>query len=168
MPVTSGALFSYTKYREHFAHEEAKPAVWRWQELAEMLQAVGHTERGSLTLASGDTAGSCEILPGIAISTQVVKSGASTRSHAHAWWHLYFVQAGVGRALLGETLDATALSRGDLLLIPAWCGHRFENTGGVDDLVLMSMTNLPQQARLSNLLADEPTDRVMSLQKETA
>ncbi len=31
---------------------------------------------------------------------------------------------------------------------------------------LMSMTNLPQQARLSNLLAEEPEDRVEAIEEE--
>jgi len=43
---------------------------------------------------------------------------------------------------------------------------RFENLAERDNLVRMSMTNLPQQARLSNLLAEEPEDRVEAIEEE--
>ena len=158
MSVLSGAVFPYTKYREIYRREQGRAIVWRWAELAEQLEASEHSERGTLTLSTAATAGGCELVPGMAISIQVVRAGCQTRPHAHSWWHLFLVQSGTGTMLLGDSLDATRLSRGDLVLVPAWCEHHFENLVGQDSLVLMSITNLPQQARLSNLLADEPED----------
>jgi gentisate 1,2-dioxygenase len=53
--------------------------------------------------------------------------------------------------------DTRRLEAGDLLLVPAWNDHRFENDGD-EDLVLLSMSNLPHQAALANHLAREPVD----------
>jgi gentisate 1,2-dioxygenase len=91
---------------------------------------------------------------------QVVKPGAATRPHAHAWWHLFVVQAGQGTMRLGDAETPTSLDRGDVVMVPAWCAHSIENRAKQDDLILMSLTNLPQQAGLSNLLAKEPDDQV--------
>ncbi|HEY0523486.1 MAG TPA: cupin domain-containing protein [Stellaceae bacterium] len=160
MTDLNGSVFPYLDYREHYSREQPKPAVWRWTELAERIAGSHHNERGSLTLSTAaGTAGGCEIIAGMAISIQVVKPRERTRPHAHAWWHLFFVQNGTGTATFGEQQDATPLNRGDLILVPAWSAHHFENLGA-DDLILMSMTNLPQQAKLSNLLAREPDDDV--------
>ena len=70
--------------------------------------------------------------------------GERTRPHAHSWWHLFFVRAGSARAVL-KSHASRALAEGDLLLVPAWTDHHFENDSP-KDLVLLSMSNLPQQA----------------------
>jgi gentisate 1,2-dioxygenase len=162
MAVLSGATLPYLKYRQLYSqlHSQIRelPVVWRWRELAEQFDASAHTERGTLTLSTAGTAGRCELVPGMAITIQVVRAGDRTRPHAHAWWHLFFVQAGTGTMVLGKAQDVVQLSRNDLVLVPAWCEHHFENMTEPENLVLMSITNLPQQAGLSNLLANEPED----------
>lgn len=158
MAVLTGATLPYERYRNLYSQKRELPVVWRWRELTEQLDASAHTERGTLALSVADTAGRCELVPGMAITIQVVSSGGRTRPHAHSWWHLFFVQAGTGTMVLGNARDVAQLSRGDLVLVPAWCEHHFENTSEQESLVLMSISNLPQQAGLSNLLAAEPED----------
>jgi gentisate 1,2-dioxygenase len=158
MAVLSGATLPYVSYRKLYSPRRELPVVWRWRELIEQFDTTAHTERGTLTLSTADTAGRCELVPGMAISIQVVRAGGRTRPHGHSWWHLFFVQAGTGTMVLGNAQDVVQLSRGDLVLVPAWCEHHFENMTEQDSLVLMSITNLPQQAGLSNLLANEPED----------
>ena len=158
MAVRNGATLPYLKYRSLYSQRRELPVVWKWKELAEQFDTSAHTERGTLTLSTADPAGRCELVPGMAISIQVVSAGGRTRPHAHAWWHLFVVQAGTGTMVLGSARDEVQLSRGDLVLVPAWCEHHFENTSEQESLALMSMTNLPQQAGLSNLLAHEPED----------
>ena len=168
MSVQNGTVYPYTKYREHFCQEQGQPVAWKWADLIDLLDASRHTERGTLTLATTDSASGCELLPGVAISMQVVKPSGSTRSHAHSWWHLFVVQTGMGTMTLSDQKAVTSLNRGDLVLVPAWCAHSIENLSMQDDLVLMSLTNLPQQAALSNLLAKEPDGQVESTPAQAA
>lgn len=152
--------FPYLKYREHYAQIKATPIIWTWSKLQRRLSEARHHERGSITLSTEPSASGCEIISGMAISIQVVAAGQQTRAHAHAWWHLFFVQMGSGTAMLETSSSGVPLNEGDLLLVPGWCEHWFINSGSVD-LVLMSVTNLPQQARLSNLLANEPGNKIV-------
>ncbi|HEY1609778.1 MAG TPA: cupin domain-containing protein [Paraburkholderia sp.] len=155
--VTCGRLFDYHQYRAYFV--DAEPAVvgWSWAETAAALMASPHGERGTFTLSSDGTASGCEILPGMAINVQVVQAGQSTRAHAHAWWHLFVVQSGSGVAHLGATGTPRQLAERDLLMVPAWCEHAFQCDEQAD-LVLFSMSNLPQQTRLGNQKAHEPVE----------
>ncbi|MFJ1748807.1 cupin domain-containing protein [Streptomyces sp. NPDC088116] len=152
--------------------------MWQWENLAGELQAAEHTEYGTLTLAAPD--GGHEIVPGTSMTFQAVRPGDRTTPHSHSWWHLYFVRSGSGAVVFDETGDTAALSEGDILLIPAWSVHHFEN-GGVgndgsqngafkngafengafknggtaDDLLLLNMSNLPQLALLDNKFSKE-------------
>ena len=49
-------------------------------------------------------------------------------------------------------------NRGDLVCVPAWCSHAITNISSAEDLILMSLTNLPQQEALGNVCAHEPED----------
>lgn len=120
------------------------------------LASTEHTEYGTLTLAMPN--GVNEILPGMSLTIQVVPPGDRTTPHSHSWWHLYVVRSGAGSVIFDELPDAAGLEAADLVLIPAWSVHHFENREAADDLVLLSMTNLPQQAILSNLLSREFSD----------
>lgn len=153
-----GTTVRYEQYREHFSPRTGTPVHWSWVLIAQALACAPQAERGSLTLSSTGSAPGCELIPGIAINVQVVPSGSSTRSHAHSWWHLFFVRSGCALAIMGSS-DTRRLEVGDLLLVPAWNNHRFENDGG-EDLVLLSMSNLPHQAALANHMASEPIDSV--------
>jgi gentisate 1,2-dioxygenase len=153
--VTEGRLFDYAQYRSHFVDVPGQAVVWSWPEITEELAAATHGERGTFTLSRDGTAAGCEILPGMAINVQVVPAGAATRPHAHAWWHLFTVQAGCGRAFVGTDAKIVPLRERDVLIVPAWCMHAFE-CDSEGPLVLFSASNLPQQTRLGNQRADEP------------
>jgi mannose-6-phosphate isomerase-like protein (cupin superfamily) len=84
----------------------------------------------------------------------VVRPGDRTTPHEHAWWHLYFVRAGTGTMVFGDPDDTVGLDAGDIVFIPAWVQHHLEN-GTTDDLLLLNMSNLPQQGELNNLLSKE-------------
>jgi gentisate 1,2-dioxygenase len=155
MTTTLGQVFAYSAYRDHFDARPAAPVVWSWATVLGQLAAASHGERGSLTLSSTGDGSGCELLPGIAINVQVVEAGGTTRTHAHSWWHLFLVQSGQATSVLGDSESRSCIRQGDLLLVPAWCDHRFENDG-LDSLVVLSMSNLPQQTGLSNQRAREP------------
>lgn len=155
-PGTAGSAVPYARYRAHFEPRAGMPVHWSWPAIASALDAAPPAERGSLTLSADGTPGGCEMLPGMAINVQQVPAGGSTRAHAHAWWHLFFVRSGSALAFVGRD-DGRRLGPGDLLLVPAWNHHRFDNDS-TEDLVMLSMSNLPQQASLANHLAIEPEE----------
>lgn len=156
-PVARGQLFDYHQYRSHFADVPHEPVVWSWPDIADGLAAAQHGERGTFTLSKDGAANGCEILPGMAVNVQVVQAGASTRPHAHAWWHLFVVQMGSGTAYLGADRKPVRLAARDLLLVPAWCEHGFQCDPD-SALVLFSASNLPQQTGLGNQKASEPLE----------
>jgi gentisate 1,2-dioxygenase len=157
--TTAGRTVRYTQYRDAFDDDGAQDAVhWSWSAILQSLSASTQGERGSLTLSKSGEASGCELLPGMAITVQVVAAGSRTRPHAHSWWHLFVVRSGSGRAVLGRDegeQDVRQLRAGDMLLLPAWTSHQFDN-GGAEDLILLSISNLPQQAALANHRAIEP------------
>jgi mannose-6-phosphate isomerase-like protein (cupin superfamily) len=157
--VTEGRLFDYGQYRSHFADVPGQAVAWPWPEIARALAAARHGERGTFTLSRDGTAKGCEIVPGMAINVQVVPPGESTRPHAHAWWHLFIVQAGSGTAYVGADSKPVRLAEREVLVVPAWCVHAFQSDVSAA-LVLFSASNLPQQTRLGNQRADEPDDPI--------
>lgn len=156
--IINGSIFNYQRYRDHFSVKSAAPALWRWQNLSQILREVEQKERGALALSLGESGDDCEILPGFSMTLQVVKPGGRTRPHAHSWWHLFYMQQGTGKAFLGDQSDEATLKCGDVLLVPAWCSHCFMNEAQDEDLIMMVLGNLPQQLELSNFLAREPDD----------
>ena len=155
--VTRGRLFNYSRYRGHFSAVSQAAVAWSWPDIANELSSTQHGERGTFTLSKDGAAAGCEILPGMAVNVQVVPAGASTRAHAHAWWHLFVVQSGWGTAYLGADRTPVRLAARDVLLVPAWCEHAFYSDQN-DPLILFSASNLPQQTRLGNQIASEPID----------
>ncbi|MFD9094943.1 cupin domain-containing protein [Streptomyces collinus] len=153
MPVQTGRQFPYLEFRRRHVRETPAPVVWPWETLAGELAEAEHSEYGTLTLAGPD--GGHEIVPGTSMTFQSVRPGERTTPHAHSWWHLYFVRSGSGVLVLDETDESTELSDGDVLLIPAWWAHHFENRGTEGDLLLLNMSNLPQQAALHNKFSRE-------------
>ncbi|GJH08461.1 cupin domain-containing protein [Caballeronia novacaledonica] len=153
--IIRGQLFDYSRYRGHFAAVSQGAVAWSWPDIAAELSSTQHGERGTFTLSTDGAPAGCEILPGMAVNVQVVQAGASTRPHAHAWWHLFVVQSGSGTAYLGADRDPVRLAARDLLLVPAWCEHGFHCDPN-DTLILFSASNLPQQTGLGNQIASEP------------
>lgn len=153
MSIQTGSHFPYPEFRRRYPEHSSSPVIWQWKTLAEELAAAEHTEYGTLTLSMPD--GAHQAIPGTAMTFQVVPPGGRTPPHSHSWWHLYFARSGKGSVVFDGSRDAAELNVGDIMLIPAWSAHHFENQGVQEDLVLLSMTNLPQQADLSNLISRE-------------
>lgn len=148
MALQTGRRFPYPELRRRHGRPQPAPILWPWKALAEDLRTAEHTEYGTITLARPD--GSHEIVPGTSMTFQAVRPGESTTPHSHTWWHLYFVRSGTGTVIFDETGESSELSEGDILLIPAWSVHHFENPAGEAELLLLNMSNLPQLAALDN------------------
>ncbi|MFJ4715554.1 cupin domain-containing protein [Streptomyces sp. NPDC088785] len=153
MPVQNGRQFPYLEFRKRHVQETPAPVIWPWKTLAEELAAAEHSEYGTLTLAGPD--GGHQIVPGTSMTFQAVRPGERTTPHAHSWWHLYFVRSGSGVLVLDETSEDVGIDDDDILLIPAWWTHHFENRGSEGDLLLLNMSNLPQLASLHNKFSTE-------------
>ncbi|MFM9371523.1 cupin domain-containing protein [Streptomyces sp. Da 82-17] len=153
MPVRTGSQFPYPEFRKRHAQQRPAPIVWQWENLAKELAAAEHTQYGTVTLAAPD--GDHQVVPGTSMTFQSVRPGERTTPHTHSWWHLYFVRAGFGVVVFDETEETVELSDGDIMLIPAWHVHHFENRGSDGDLLLLNMSNLPQLADLHNKFSKE-------------
>jgi gentisate 1,2-dioxygenase len=156
MTILNGAAVPHEAYLDQFRQLQGAPVVWKWDQLSDHLQDFSHSERGTLALTIPSAREECDIVPGISMTLQVVKPGEGTRPHTHSWWHLYIVRSGQGWVALGPTGSATQVGAGDVILIPAWSSHSFDNRAAQEDLILMRLQNLPQQARLDNLASQEP------------
>lgn len=153
MPIQTGSQFPYLKFRGRYQDVQASPVIWKWKALADDLATAEHTQYGTLTLSLPN--GSHQPVPGTAMTFQVVRPGGRTTAHSHSWWHLYFVRSGKGSVVFDEPRETAELDVGDIMLIPAWSVHHFENHGAPEDMVLLSITNLSQQADLANLMSRE-------------
>lgn len=151
MSIRTGNLRPYPEFREHYPRDPAAPVIWQWKTVSEELGGAEHTEYGTVTLSTPD--GSFEVIPGTSMTFQVVKPGERTTPHSHTWWHLYLVRSGAGSVVFDESHGATEVDSGDVVLIPAWAVHHFENRGADEDLLLINISNLPQQAALHNLIS---------------
>lgn len=157
MIIESGGQLPYREFRMRHPTESAAPVHWSWKSLADALAAADHTEYGDLTLTKPD--GDHQVVPGNSLTYQVVRPGERTNPHRHTWWHLYFNRSGSGSVVFDDIEDATEMNVGDVLLIPAWCVHHFENDAPREDLVLLNMSNLPQQSGLGNLFSEEKVQK---------
>src|SRR5947207_1778443 len=122
MAMRIGVERRYPEFlRRHSPPERSAPVIWPWKALADELNAAEHTEYGSLTLSMPN--GDHQIVPGTAMTFQIVPPGGRTTPHSHSWWHLYFVRSGTGSVVFDDPGETNALNGGDILLIPAWTVH---------------------------------------------
>lgn len=161
MSIVSGSLVPYLSYREKFKPKKLTPIHWSWKNLLWQLEEFQrhHSQRGSLTFSTLNNEEGCEILPGSAISIQVIKPLCRTQPHKHSWWHLFIVQQGKGSMILDGN-NTLLIKQQDVLLVPAWCLHEIVNDSSEENLILMSLTNLPQQSALGCLFESESTNEI--------
>ncbi|MFD0448631.1 cupin domain-containing protein [Streptomyces indonesiensis] len=148
MPIGSGGQFPYPDFKKRYDTLLPEPVVWRWADTSGQLSDTEHPERGTLALSLPN--GSAEIIRDVAVAYQVIPAGKNTTPHAHTWYHLFVVQAGTGTVTFHDTSETTDLSLGDLLLVPAWSLHHFNNPTS-QSLVLLNLMNIPLLAELGNL-----------------
>ncbi|MVV47764.1 cupin domain-containing protein [Pseudomonas sp. PB120] len=144
-----GALFSYKDFRKSLHHQHVSPRVWKGAELTQARKNLEHSDVDTVALAHDTSVEGCEVTPGMAIAMQWLNPGVVLKGHAHSWWHLFVIQSGSGALTLGDA-DEVSVSPGDVLLVPAWTKHGFVNTGTVEPLAMLNMSNMPQVALLSN------------------
>ncbi|WP_051966164.1 cupin domain-containing protein [Kitasatospora mediocidica] len=158
MPIQSGSRFPYPDFKKRYDTERQEPVVWRWAELAQDLGSADHPERGTLALSLPD--GSAEIVRDTAVAYQVVPAEGRTTAHAHSWYHLFVVRSGTGTVVFEPAGERTELNPGDIMLVPAWSLHRFENPGAQGDLVLLNLMNIPLLSQLGNLFSEQGADQL--------
>ncbi|PLZ01739.1 hypothetical protein CY652_13710 [Burkholderia sp. WAC0059] len=173
-PVPSGdadaTLVPFAGYLAMSARDPAQPAHWRHSVLEAGCEKVAHGERGTVALVPGGAAGRTgEVAPGLSMTVQVVRPGEVTSAHRHAFWHLYVVAQGQGRAHVACDLSRSSragsstlrqsdyvVARGDVFYVPPWASHWLDNPHADDALVLYVVQNLPQLAGLGTLLREAP------------
>lgn len=160
MTIITGSVVTHNEYLNLFRQPRQRPVVWNWSGLTDQCKMLGNDERGIAALSIPDSETQCDVVPGMSIAIQVVEAGGETRSHTHSWWHLYMVVSGSSTVELDVPSSQLVIARNDILLIPAWCPHRFDNRAGKEDLVLLRMQNMPLLSRLSNLASREPDSAV--------
>ncbi|WP_323161709.1 cupin domain-containing protein [Pseudomonas fluorescens] len=144
-----GDFFSYKDFRRSLHHQTLSPKVWTRTQLTNERQALASEDVDIVALTSAaDTAG-CEVAPGMAMAMQWLNPGVQLKGHAHAWWHLFIIQSGRGYLTLGDAAPV-AVGPGDVLLVPAWNTHGFDNIEGEEPLAMLNLSNMPQMALLSN------------------
>ncbi|HKV00063.1 MAG TPA: cupin domain-containing protein [Vineibacter sp.] len=154
----AGQIVGFDAYLRRALRATPKAVVWPGNDIRHELSARAHGERGTLALVNPDLGDAGAVAPGLSLAVQVVRPGDCTRTHAHSFWHLYLVQEGHGVVDLGDCVGARPLVAGDILLLPAWCPHAFDNRDGTADLVLIALQNLPQCAALGSVLVRDGQD----------
>jgi gentisate 1,2-dioxygenase len=144
-----GAFFSYKDFRESLGRQPNKPRVWKGAELSDMRQTLESSDVDIIALTNDNTLEGCQLTPGMAVSMQWLVPGSTLDGHAHAWWHLFIIQSGIGTLSLGDAGEVN-IGPGDVLLVPAWTRHGFVNTSATEPLAMLNLSNMPQMALLSN------------------
>lgn len=163
-------LVPFAGYLAMSARNPAKAAHWRHSALEAGCRHAAHGERGTVALVPrGPGARDGEVAPGLSMTVQLVHPREVTTAHRHAFWHLYVVAEGQGRAHIacsqprdsrggaGEPPQSDyPVVRGDVFYVPPWASHWLENAHADDVLVLYVVQNLPQLAGLGTLLREAP------------
>lgn len=161
--INDGYLIPFGTYLRRAAQPQPSSAYWRSSSITEAQERFAHGERGTTALVT--TEDGAEVAPGISLAVQSVLPGSETLPHRHAFWHLYIVASGGGRAYIGASggaSDATGecayqLSMGDILYVSPWTPHRLVNPDPSEPFVLYALQNLPQLASLGTLLREAPS-----------
>lgn len=161
-----GVLLPFDAYLTATAQPRQSCVLWPWSELSEKTTLANHHgERGTVALVAGSD--SAEVAPGLSMTVQVVVPGARTASHKHSFWHLYVVKSGGGSCRLGGDVQQ-ALAAGDVLYVPAWSPHSFENECADEPLVLIALQNLPQLAALGTLIRESEAGLVTHVYRKSS
>jgi len=161
--MNEGYLIPFETYLRTAAQPQPLSAYWRSSSITESQQQFPHGERGTTALVT--KIDGAEVAPGISLAVQSVVPGSETLPHRHAFWHLYIVASGVGRAYIGASGGggdgteecAYQLSMGDILYVSPWAPHRLVNPDRSEPFVLYALQNLPQLASLGTLLREAPS-----------
>lgn len=146
-----GYALDYKSFREFIQKIAVHgPQIWKHEQLISKYTVIRDSEQDTFALSTGETLEHGEVVPGINLSLQWIKSGDCMESHAHSWWHIFIIQSGTGLIGFGKGEPMRTIVKGDIILVPAWVEHHFENPDKDHDLVMLSLTNMLEQARASN------------------
>ena len=158
--MESGSLVGFKTYLDETPQIERQPLLWSREAVNAALCEAPHGERGTLALSSSAANGDHTVAPGISATLQRVDGQATTRPHAHSFWHLYIVLSGRGSMRLG-TEPMKAIGEGDVLFVPSWCDHSL--SAEQDGMLLLSLQNLPGMAALGCLARRDESSTIKIL-----
>jgi gentisate 1,2-dioxygenase len=154
MSASDGHILPYGVFRADLKirGQDSAVATWAWSTVLENLDRSMDAElpgMALIALSRNQHLAGCETVPGLSLSVQCLAPARKTPHHAHAWWHVYVVQAGSGLLLWGNEAAGRTLSPGDVSFIPGWQPHSLENNG-TKDFITLNLSNMAQQADLAN------------------
>lgn len=150
-----GGLVAFADYLKRAPRPADRPTFWSTTELDRALETLPHGERGTVALAKAPQGALGEVAPGLSLVLQEVKEGEKTSPHRHSFWHLYIVRKGAAAAAIEGSDSAKPIVAGDILFVPPWHAHAFDNRAGTVPLVLLALQNLPQLAALGCLMRED-------------
>lgn len=124
------------------------PAFWSADAIAAAFAALPPGEPQAIVLTANTRGNQGEIAPDLSLVLQEVRPGQQSAPHRHSFWHLYIVQAGRGVACIEGAGGARAIAAGDIVFVPPFHSHGFDNLEGAEPLILITLQNMPQLAQL--------------------
>lgn len=146
--ATDTNLMTLRAYLDLVGRPADQPAFWSADGLAAALDQVPPGEARTIVLTANARSSHGEIAPGLSLVLQDVKPGQQSPSHRHSFWHLYIVQAGRGVARIEASGGERAIAAGDVIFVPPFHAHSFDNRAGTESLLLITLQNMPQLAQL--------------------
>ncbi|MGG1948225.1 cupin domain-containing protein [Trinickia sp. NRRL B-1857] len=146
--TTDTNLMTLRAYLDLVGHPADQSAFWSADALATALDQLPPGEARAIVLTSNARSAHGEIAPGLSLVVQDVRPGQQSPSHRHSFWHLYIVQAGRGVAHIEASGGERAIAAGDVIFVPPFHSHGFDNRAGTESLILITLQNMPQLAQL--------------------
>lgn len=164
-PVADEKTMPFDAYLTAAARPRQSYTHWPWTSLEEQTASNLYSERGLVALVTD--AGKGEVAPGLSMVVQVVLQKGSTSPHRHSFWHIYVVKSGAGKCCLDDGI-VQPLAPGDVLFVPAWETHGFENASEDQPLVLLALQNLPQLAGMGALMRGSGAGEITHVYREAS
>lgn len=143
MNSIKGTFSDYQQFREQLEQGPPRPQAWSSAAMSQLRSQLLGTDVDIVALATDTSIKGCELIPGNSLSMQWVEPNKTLRSHSHAWWHLFIIQAGQGELRLAQQ-PPLPIGPGDVCFIPAWADHGFLNTSSTEVLAMLNLSNIPQ------------------------
>lgn len=143
-----GTVSSYLAMKASLTNLTNRPSkVWTAASLDALRQNLRHTAEDVLGLTHGSSHEDAELFDGMALEYQWIRCAEEMGMHSHSWWHLFFVISGEVRIRL-EGGNERLLQSGDVAFVPPGALHGFRNDDPSIDVVMYSLTNKAELARI--------------------
>ncbi|OJU50889.1 MAG: hypothetical protein BGO03_13695 [Mesorhizobium sp. 61-13] len=157
--LSNSEVMDIDTYFKRLVQPETPPAIWRWDDIVKVMDGMEAdpkrypSYRRAVCLVNNSWAGAPGASPALFAGFQRFRPGEHLPPHKHNSVALYYWVQGKGRAIVnGTEIDFKA---GDVLTCPAWNEHQFFNTGD-EDLIMLSIHDLPILAQMRALFWEEP------------